>query len=724
MKKRIIAMLLTVSLLLILGCTGVYAETTGQERVYVVADPDGSVLSLTDTVHLENADKLEELAILSMLDDLQNVSGEEAFIRDGQTVIWKAAGSDITYQGTSEKAPAVMPVVQLTLDGEEVSASDLSDKQGKATIEVSYLADGAAPALTITAIMLPEEGVTDIHTENAAVMTEAGCRMLVGWAIPGANEDLGLPVSFRADFQAEQPELSWMMTIVTSDPIHMLCTEVEERAETDAHLELDEAKSVLLAMQNGDPIPATTGKTNGLGHKINELNDGLKVLNNGATKLAEGAAELSDGTLELSDGTKELADGAQELLDGAVALADGAKDADSGAQQLASGADTLSQGISSAAEGSAQLTAGLETISANSDALNHGAQMIFSAILNTTNEQLDSSGLDAAGISLPELTAENYAAVLEQVMDQVNPETVKAMATSQAEPLVRQQIEAQKAQIQAAVEAQVKTVVLEGVLQAAQIGLTVEEYQLALQSGQIPAEQNAAIQAAVQEQLLSDEILTKTEKAVQAQIDNLVAENVEKVLASDLNATAQLTAAQTAYESMSALKEELDQVNAFVTGLAQYTEGVDQAAAGASELQNGMQQLEDGSVSLSAGASELSAGTESLADGATRLADGISALRDGTVLLVDGADKLYDGSVELADGASDLQKEGTQKLMNQILDAEKEAAEKLLPYLEDDLENALRIFEDTRDNTADAGYDLRTEGVDTTTAYIIRTDLK
>ena len=265
---------------------------------------------------------------------------------------------------------------------------------------------------------------------------------------------------------------------------------------------------------------------------------------------------------------------------------------------------------------------------------------------------------------------------------------------------------------------------LEGVLQAAQIGLTVEEYQLALQSGQIPAEQNAAIQAAVQEQLLSDEILTKTEKAVQAQIDNLVAENVEKVLASDLNATAQLTAAQTAYESMSALKEELDQVNAFVTGLAQYTEGVDQAAAGASELQNGMQQLEDGSVSLSAGASELSAGTESLADGATRLADGISALRDGTVLLVDGADKLYDGSVELADGASDLQKEGTQKLMNQILDAEKEAAEKLLPYLEDDLENALRIFEETRDNTADAGYDLRTEGVDTTTAYIIRTDLK
>ena len=42
-------------------------------------------------------------------------------------------------------------------------------------------------------------------------------------------------------------------------------------------------------------------------------------------------------------------------------------------------------------------------------------------------------------------------------------------------------------------------------------------------------------------------------------------------------------------------------------------------------------------------------------------------------------------------------------------DAEKEAAEKLLPYVTYDLPKTLRIFEETRDNAQNSGYDLRPE---------------
>ena len=59
-----------------------------------------------------------------------------------------------------------------------------------------------------------------------------------------------------------------------------------------------------------------------------------------------------------------------------------------------------------------------------------------------------------------------------------------------------------------------------------------------------------------------------------------------------------------------------------------------------------------------------------------------------------------------------------------LMDAEKEAAEKLLPYVENDLADVLRIYEETRDSVQHCGYDLRPEGMNAVTVYVIRTDLQ
>ena len=117
-----------------------------------------------------------------------------------------------------------------------------------------------------------------------------------------------------------------------------------------------------------------------------------------------------------------------------------------------------------------------------------------------------------------------------------------------------------------------------------------------------------------------------------------------------------------------ALKEQLDQVNTFVTGLKEYTDGVAQAS--------------DGAATLSAGAMLVSA------------------------------------------GASTLQETGTKMLKDSILTAEKSAAEKLLPLMEKDLAGALNAWKTTKDQLTDTGYDLKPEGMDEETVYIIRTDLK
>ena len=678
--KKIVALLLTA--IMVLGCVPGLAENTKHERVYVVANADGTVKSVTDNVRLENADGLDEIVDRTLLTAIQNVGGKEAFTLDGETLTWQAQGKDITYEGTSDKTPAILPVVTLTLDGEEITVDSLKDKTGDAVLTVAYQTNEPLPALAVTVLPLPEEGITDLRLENAAALTVLGRQVLVGWAVPGMDEELKLPTSFSAAFHADHAELNWLLTLTTSDPIDAACKELDDRIDMDPHTELDEAKALLTALQSGETLPETSGKTKDIVPKINELNDGLTQLNDGAETLANGAAQLSDGASALKDGAAQLNTGAAELAAGALTLSTGAADAEGGA---------------------ASLDTGLATIIANNEALNNGAQTIFAAILSSANAQLSASGLDAAGIEIPELTAENYAAVLDAVLLQLNPETLRASAQAQVETTVRAQVEANADQVRSAVETAVQDKVLAAVLQSAGQNMTSEQYAQAVQAGLVSSEQAAAITAAVEQQMATEEVKAQIDAAVQQQIEQLIQDNTAAYLSSDETIAAQLSAAQAAYESLTALKAQLDQINTFVTGLKTYTDGVSQAAAGASQLHTGLTQLNAGATTLSTGAAALSTGAASLSE---------------------GADSLYDGTVELKDGAAALHTDGTQKFKDTLTDAEKEVAEKLLPYVTDDLPKALRIYEETRDNAQNSGYDLRPENMKTVTVYIIRTDLQ
>ena len=186
MKKKLIAVMLVLAMTLALGGMEASAETAKHERVYVVAAPDGTVLSLTDTIRLENRDLLDEITDSTMLS--QNVNGEQSFTLNDGVLTWEAMGEDITYQGTSDKTPEVLPVVRFMLDGEEVSASELAETEGDVSVEVTYSASGEHPALAVTAVILPEKGISGITAENATVMEEAGYRALVGWAVSGVDD--------------------------------------------------------------------------------------------------------------------------------------------------------------------------------------------------------------------------------------------------------------------------------------------------------------------------------------------------------------------------------------------------------------------------------------------------------------------------------------------------------------------------------------------------------
>ena len=551
MSKKIIAIL--TALVMVLGCTGALAEGTKHERVYVVAGADGTVKSITDSIRLENTEELAELADRSMLADIQNVIGNEIFTLEGETLTWKADGKDVIYQGTSDKAPAVLPVVTLTLDGKEISAADLKEKTGEAVLTVTYRTEGQAPVLVLTALPLPENGISDLKAENAAVLTEADRSVLLGWAVPNMDASLQLPVSFSATFRADHADLGWMMTFCSSDPLKAACREIDARvADMDPEALLKEVTALLTDLKNGTDLPGTEGKTKVVVDKINELHKGLKALDASAVTLAAGAKQVSDGMVSLNTGLAEL--------------------------------------------------------KKNNEALNSGAEQIFAAILNTANNQISASGLADAGITVPVLTAENYTEILDEVIAQLDPDALKAAASAKIAEEVRKQVTANEDQIRAGVQEAAKDKVLEAVLKTAGFDMTADQYAAALKGGLLTQEQAGEVNAAVEARMQGEAFQARTEAAVQEQIEKLTAENTEDYLAKDETIAAKLNQAAAALEQLTALKGQLEQVNTFVTGLKDYTDGVAQASGGAATLSAG-------AMLVSTGASALQkTGTQTLKD--------------------------------------------------------------------------------------------------------------
>ena len=112
--------------------------------------------------------------------------------------------------------------------------------------------------------------------------------------------------------------------------------------------------------------------------------------------------------LNCLDGSGRLYDGLEELLEKSGGLASGVEQLAGGADSLQSGADALKSGAAQLKDGSAALQAGLDQLAAQNDTLNGGAEQMFQSLLDSAARQLT-----AAGVQVPELTADNYAQVLD-----------------------------------------------------------------------------------------------------------------------------------------------------------------------------------------------------------------------------------------------------------------------------------------------------------------------
>ena len=623
------------------------AETVKHERVYAVTNAAGDALTVIDNVRLENGDALAEIDDRTLLTALENVGSTEKFTQSGETVTWKADGNSIIYQGTSDKALNVTPVVHMTLDGKEVTAADVKNASGELAMTVSYRAE--SPFLAVTVMPLSDD-VTSVTVDNGAVLTDGAHSFLMGFGIPGADADLELPDSFTMTAHVDHADLNWMMTIATAQPVKVLTDALSDHA-ADAHTLVSDLTAGLNALADGSEIP--------------ESNEDIHELLTALNTLFDGAAQLKDGSITLLDGVKTLKDGLDTLSSNSSALNDGA------AQLFAAVLDTANTQLSAA--GLDALSIEVPTLTASN----------YAAVLDDLIAQLDPAVIDKTIEALAK--AQVREAVTEVVRGQVRDavaaqeETIRAAVTDVVKEQVRQAVAAQEdtiraavsqavqAQVQDAVQAQEDTIragvtqaaqaqVLEGVLAQAGLNMTAQQYQDAVAAGQVPDAQQKQISAAVDQMMASDDIKAKIEASVTEQENQLIAQNmasgdikakIESAVAeqedklveenfASADVQAKLEAAVTeqidklveenyasadvqntvaekkatiaaAVDSLKRLKEQLASVETFVNGLKAYTDGVAQAGNGASQLYDGANTLSDGMTELSDGLAELKA---------------------------------------------------------------------------------------------------------------------
>lgn len=631
------------------------------ETVYVLAGADGSVQKIIVSDWLKNELGSASLTDKSGLSNIENVKGDESYSINGDNMtVWDAQGNDIYYQGDIQKELPVGLTVRYTLNGKTVSPEQLKGQSGKVTIRFDYenrqyetvQINGQnqriyVPFAMLTGMILDNDTFRNVTVTNGKLVNDGDRTVVVGLAFPGLQENLNLSrdqlsIPSSVEITADVTDFSLGMTVT------LACND--------------------LFSQLGD---VDLGSLDAAGS--------LNTLTNAMDQLLNGSSALYDGLTTLLDKSGELAAGVEELAQGAAAIK--------------AGADSLDEGAAELKAGLADLSEGLNKLSANSAALNGGAEQVFNSLLETATAQIR-----AKGLTVPDLTIENYAEELNKLIKSLDETTVYENALTQVtaavekqRPLITQKVTAAvRQEVEAKVTAAVKTEaataaqaqVAENVIRTA-TGMTKKDYDAAVAAGQIPQATQDAVNAAIQAQLSDPDVQKQINATVEAQmasetvkntikaqtdaqmktekVQTTISQNVElqvkKAIAENMasdEVQKQLQAASEGSKTLIALKASLDDYNAFYLGLLDYTAGVDEAAEGSNELYAGAGDLKDGTAELRAGAAKLYAG--------------VLQLKDGTPALVSGVTQLKDGAMQLSEGLQQLNKEGIQKLTKLLQD--------------------------------------------------------
>ena len=703
-------------------------ELQKDEVVYVMADAQGNTQKIIVSDCLKNANGDSTIKDASSLSDIVNVKGDESYTVDADgNLVWNADGSDIYYQGTTDKELPVDVSISYELEGEEISPEDLVGKTGNVTIRFTYTNNEKTtvevngkekevyvPFAMISGALLPAEHFSDIEVTNGRVISEGDNNVVVGIAFPGLKDSINIDSLKDKAVDEEAKEKLDEVEIPETVEIHAYATDFEMNQT------MTMAMSDLLSDLNlDDTLDIDTSK---ITDSMNELKDATQQLKDGSTELNDGMATLQEGAQTLADKSRDLDSGAGELKDGAQALNAGAESLNSGAGDLKAGIDQVDSGVSSLKNGTASLLSGANQLNSGAGQLRDGINQAAAGV-----DQLK-SGLEADNGII-----KGYAAAKAGVQELVGKisgisgmaGTVTQAVTNLGAYIANQAAEAGKAAAAGEPAApqfegstpnftgtapEAPTVNEDGSYNGEAVAAyvqAVEEYQAAVASYQESVNNYTGAVDSYQKKVASysadvANYYTNSGKLAAYQDAGVQVQNMagalQQAIGGATGSEEDAAKIQQLLAGMEAISNGLNQLDAGVNqlrsgddgkgGLVALQAGASQLADGTASAVDGAKQLDAGASQLKDGTSQLSSGAQILKDGTQTLTEGTISLLNGTVTLKDGTSQFVDGTFELNDGALQLL-DGTGDLMDGLFKFDEEGISKLTDLFGDNVQDVI-----------------------------------
>lgn len=289
-------------------------------------------------------------------------------------------GADVYSKKEGKVSAPIKVNISYYLDGAKVSAEELRGRTGHVKIRYDYTNTERVngyymPYAVLSGMILSNEKFTNISTKNAKLMNDGTRTTIVGLALPGMRENLGVSIELPeyVEIEADVKEFALEMTATV--------------ATSKIFAEID---------------TSALNSVEALSSQLNTLVSAMTQLINGSEALSDGLSTLNDKSGLLASGVSQLQAGATKLLGGMNSLTDGLGLA-------ATGSNELAQKIGMAANAAKQLDAGvagaMEKMSGQMSDLSTNS----TTIANMANAFIDGTISELANNPLmPGITVDNY----------------------------------------------------------------------------------------------------------------------------------------------------------------------------------------------------------------------------------------------------------------------------------------------------------------------------
>ena len=301
-----------------------------EEDVLVKADATGTPKEVSVSAVLKSTGSSAVVLDESNLTEIINKEGDEEYQQTGSELLWENSGADILYEGKSADVPSVSVKITYYLDGKAMRPEEIAGKSGSVKIRFDYSdtesKDKRLPYLFLSVAALDGEHFSNIEVTNGASSEIGDMKLVIGYAVPGLKESLGLsqldiargisfPEYVEITADAKDFKLDYTTTVVSPG----LLEDIDTNQLKDGSDLADSFQSLKAASS--------------------EILNGISTLNSGAGTFANALKQYTDGAAQLHEGVNALGSGLNTLKTNEAALSDGA-------EQLASGLSELNEKVS------------------------------------------------------------------------------------------------------------------------------------------------------------------------------------------------------------------------------------------------------------------------------------------------------------------------------------------------------------------------------------------